>query len=338
VALDALDAYGMEAEPAIPALTALLMNTDDSIRRRAVEILARFVSVNQEVAREIRSALDDDDRFVRDEALAALLSNGTPEQLGTGPVLHAVLSESIEEHLTPFLRQITRREGFVDDRRFRTIVLTSANVGSVSSGSEAGDRSPLPQFPWPPPKWTHIAEFGDEFPRNLLGDDESNLGQVYDRLNKSLQRIDSRFEAGLFSVPDGFALLAKLERTAQDGTPLGDDRRWIYGELPPLSLKDYISRLFFDKPGYFRILAFVVTSKENFEPGDERLPPIREGGRALPSELRGKSFAGRTCHVLVYSFERRRGGVPHHFSRHSATIHLDRAGVLGVLSVIRAEQ
>lgn len=320
-ALDAVGAYGPRAEQALPSLMTLVKGKDVWIRERTIEVLRQFVQDEQAIA-VLNQTLNDESGRVRSAAAAALLAIDEQQPQWHASARHAALSEYIDQALTPFL------DGLLSLRQ-RAYVQYAQN--DYHSAPTHGAPS-LPPLPWPPPKWTHQAVFGRDFPRELLGNEQATLGDVEKRLYQALQRIDSRFESGLFSVPGGFAMLTRLERINRDGTPFPDERRWMYGELPPLSLSDYLSRLFFEQPGYFRVLAFVVTSEQYFKSGDSSLPPISAGGQILPQALKQLPFAGRNCFVLVYSFERRRGGSVKKYESLSSKIHLEGSGILGAIA------
>jgi len=195
----------------------------------------------------------------------------------------------------------------------------------------------LPLFSWPnPPTPAHIEPFGQNIPRSLLGGDAATLGAVYHRLVQALFEIDPAFESSVFGVPGGFALLAKIERIREDGSPLPPPYRWTLGQIPPLSLSDYVGQLFFEKPGYFRELAFVVTDEEYSpeNPHPRSIPDIGEGALDLPGELARDLLEKKKAYLLVYSFVRERGGRTRELrlSGLSASIHLQKSGVLGSLS------
>ena len=207
------------------------------------------------------------------------------------------------------------------------------------SGLQSGRfRVGLPPFPWPnPPRPPHIAVVGREFPRNLLGTDSTTLGTVYQRLFNTLVKIDPAFESGLFGVPGGFAMLTKIERIQEDGTPLPGKYRWVKGKIPPLSLLEYIGRLFIEKPGYFRVIAFVITT-ENYRPerpSTKPLPNISDGAQDLPEEIARDQFKGKHGYVLIYSFKRKQGGEIKKFkiSSLSALVHLEKSGILSNLKI-----
>jgi hypothetical protein len=95
-------------------------------------------------------------------------------------------------------------------------------------------------------------------------------------------------------------------------------------------------QLFLEKPGFFRVIAFVVTDQINFKYSENKLPEISEGGTDLPEKIAAMSYKGRQCYALIYSFTKKPGSssttlggdVP------SASVHLTKAGVLDALTRI----
>lgn len=311
-ALQALQQLDSLAEPAVPYLSSILDFPDPTIRQMALSALGQIGPASVSVREKIIAKLCDPESNVRSEAAKALSGLGLEiDELGANfsavsidGYLHTFMSEAYDE-LADLLR---------------------------SSPLMSGPGVPgLPPFPWPPPRFTHVAVFGRDLPRELLGTDDTELQTVYKRLYGVLQTTDPGFESGLFSVPGGFAMLAKLERINADGAPYPGRYRWLEGKVPPLSLQDYIGRLFFEEKGYFRVVAFVITDQQNFGSSNRPLPDIAAGGTDLPPEIARARFQGRTCYALVYSFERRRGGQPQPYKSLSALIHLRQAGVLNAL-------
>jgi len=320
IAAKAIEAYGSAATSTIPSFLRLASNENATVRELAIRMLGNFININRDARSQVQLALSDADQAVRAAAAKVAVASEEVQKMAGGSLQHANLGAAIDKEFSPCLSEIRRiRTPPTSDR----IEYTVNNAASVSAAEP-----PLPPLPWPPPRWSHIGVFGRDFPRELLGSVDAKLGEVQDRLFRALQRVDPGFESGLFSVPDGFAMLAKLERINHDGTPLPQGRRWVYGEIPPLSLSDYLSHLFFEKPGYFRVVAFVVTSEQNFGSSDKPLPVISSGGTLLPSAVKQLPFKGRECFVLVYSFERRPGGLIKKYDTLSAKIHLERSGIL----------
>ena len=114
----------------------------------------------------------------------------------------------------------------------------------------------LPQFPWPPPSWTARTVL----PRWMASPGEP-LGGVFDRLVSALRRADI-VEYSVFAVgTDGFAVVSRLERIADDGRPAPE--RWSVqpAKRRSFSLRDYLSALFRAEPGRYRVIVFVTTAR-----------------------------------------------------------------------------
>jgi hypothetical protein len=169
------------------------------------------------------------------------------------------------------------------------------------------DRQSLPLFPWPPPTGYRTPE---PLSLSLFGGSNATAGTFFDRLRAAFGEISPDFEIGLFSgPPDGFAVVARLERIQPDGVPFPGRVRWTSEGRPKLALSDLLGDLFLERPGYFRVIAFVVTSQAVFEPSArDRLPGVTDGAQVMPADLAARSLAGLHVFALVYSFERPAGG------------------------------
>lgn len=189
----------------------------------------------------------------------------------------------------------------------------------------------LPPFPWPPPAYAHIGVFGRDVPRQDLGSDDQSLEHIYQRIYATLKATDVNFEGGLFGVPGGFAFLSRLEQINPDGTPLPGLLHFYQGRVGPKNLSEYLADLIMGRPGYFRMLAFVITDQSNFGSSTASLPDYRSGATVLPDELGAEPFGSKNGFILVYSFERVLGGSVRPYDLLSAARHLQAAGILGKL-------
>jgi HEAT repeat protein len=314
-AFDALQHFGRRAEFASDRLLPFIRHANPEVRRRIVNVLQSSGRRDSLTRAALGGALRDSDPGVCEAAANAILSIGTNKPTLLTDVAHVAASEYIDRALK------TSVDRFADECR------PPLDFPESDRGAELP-----PALPWPPPQWSRMAKFGDEdIPRELLGSDDTTLGAICDKLDRSLQAVDQGFESGVFTVPGGFAMLARLERIAADGSPLGGENHWAYGELRPMSLSDYIGRLFLEKPGYFRILAFVITSEPILHHGDGTLPSPSSGWAGLPDALRVEKFKNKTAYVLVYSYERSAGGQFSSFDALSAKVHLEKSGVLAVI-------
>ncbi|HEU0076209.1 MAG TPA: hypothetical protein VFQ76_01095, partial [Longimicrobiaceae bacterium] len=178
------------------------------------------------------------------------------------------------------------------------------DLSSHTAATVAPSPPPAPRFPWPPPAgYSRVV-----VPRALVvSGSNPTLGDVYRELVGAIERASSGFEHGLFAgIPGGFALVARMERIREDGSPLPGRARWMKEGNPKVSLVEFLSDLFFEKPGYFRVIAFAVTT--NVTPGSDagaRLPEPEEGSPWVPADLAKLPFRDQQVLALIYSFERR---------------------------------
>jgi hypothetical protein len=186
----------------------------------------------------------------------------------------------------------------------------------------------LPTFPWPPPTWS----FKEIVPRDLVGSDDVTLGQVSDRLASAIRAASADYDYGLFGIPNGFVMLARLERINPDGTPYPGRLRWDSNPIPPQTLNEYLIDLFFGPPGYFRVIALAVSSEEPIETQQKAiLPSTAHGAKTLPEEIARLPFKGHQLFALVYTFERYNGAkmVLNYEGSPSGLTHLVTSGIWG---------
>src|SRR5581483_3458597 len=122
----------------------------------------------------------------------------------------------------------------------------------------ADSGSDLPIFPLPPPRYTCY----EELDRSLVFTTNVNetLGNVADRLARAFRAAEySQFSFYSLTNNRGFALLAQLEQIRTDGS--FTKHRWVLDVEPPdhFDLAWYIKALFFGRPGYYRVIVFLVT-------------------------------------------------------------------------------
>lgn len=221
-------------------------------------------------------------------------------------------------------------------RRARVLGMTVAVVYAISlcscAGQQAEDRAApsdppqtstrgeeepiateqIPRF-WPPPKASAQINLRREWivPR----ESEATLKEVAQKLE---QAFDSAgyVERSYYSVPQGFALISRLEQIRRDGTPKEESERWSV-KTPTrkiFSLRDYVKALFGAQQGYYRIIAFVVTSEVVVTSGET--PGAEEaklwagsGADRLPGQIGSLLYSDKhQTTALIYEFERKSGG------------------------------
>ena len=168
-------------------------------------------------------------------------------------------------------------------------------------------RPGLPDFPWPPP----TPSASQPLPGLLTQLGFITVGQVADWVAQSLDQR-SYFDRSYHSAPNGFAMVTRLERINEDGTPFAGPDRWpVNVTSEGFSLIRYIEALFAAPEGHYRVIVFVVTS-ELLIPSGERpteqymLGLLSGGADRLPAIVRDAPLTpDHTCVALIYEFEQR---------------------------------
>jgi hypothetical protein len=206
----------------------------------------------------------------------------------------------------------------------------------VSGNHTDSGASVLPRLWQQPP----IASASDDI-TGLISPHARTLEESRQVLSNAL-RAAGFDEVGVYDAPGGFMLVTKVERIHADGSSFQGKERWTSEKEPlrSLSLAEYLKALFLEKPGQFRLMAFVVST--GFETTDRtkilteefaRRAVVRGARGELPEDIASKPLAGHKCQVLIYHFEKRPGGgvrvlLP---SELSAQNHLAKAQLLARL-------
>jgi len=138
-------------------------------------------------------------------------------------------------------------------------------------------------------------------------------------------------------------MVSRLEQINADASSKEPPERWsVEVEHPEIfSLTSYLKALFTAQKGYFRILAFVVSSEvwsQNASVEVEReeaLEWIHNGLASLPPFIRERPFTRwHTCTALIYEFEQVSEDSKPHLrvpSPHLGRDHLEKSKVLNRL-------
>jgi hypothetical protein len=171
--------------------------------------------------------------------------------------------------------------------------------------------SKVPEFPWPPPKASAMETLPSAFFHKVKGNNIIKIADVDSKINAALESC-GYYERSYYAVPDGFALVTRLERINPDGTPKPQEERWSVevGPLRGFSLDAYVQALFTSNPGLFRIIVFIVTPHafSQTDTSIERTQAIAwlyQGLNKLPSEIANQLYTqNHSCTVLIYEFEK----------------------------------
>jgi hypothetical protein len=166
------------------------------------------------------------------------------------------------------------------------------------------------QFPWPPPRPT----IRYQLPMGLVTKGAAEgLASLFGRVEEAMARakID---EYATYAIGDnGFAVVARLEAIESDGRPKSGSARWtVQAPSSHFSLRAVVASLFFAPPGYYRVIALIVTDRvlgNNYARGE--LTPtaakdlLQGSQRQLPADLKmNVAPAGARTEALIYEFER----------------------------------
>jgi hypothetical protein len=217
-----------------------------------------------------------------------------------------------------------------------------ALMGSASapaaSPTPAADVANFPKFPWPPPQ----ASAAEEVDRALLVKPKtpSSLQDVSQRLAKAFEAAGYG-DKSYYAVPDGFAMVSRLEQIKDDGSPEAGDR-WSLRVKPYLkfSLAAYMKALFTVEAGHYRIICFVV-SPHPFSETDQTVSDataigwVSHGANFLPKEAGAGAYTpDYHCTALIYEFAKISGTKPALTippQSLSADAHLQGSGLLKAL-------
>lgn len=165
----------------------------------------------------------------------------------------------------------------------------------------------IPAFPWPVPQPSDLVTLLNIRSNAGIG---STLGSVQTVIQETLDQAGySRL--AYFEVPGGFAMVARLERTDENGRPLSGDARWQQTvQMTEFSLAAYFRILFSSEPGHFRVVSFVVTDQAVVPSGaapDSATATgwLGDGAISLGCTISERPFTARHNVVaLVYEFEK----------------------------------
>jgi peptidoglycan-associated lipoprotein len=164
----------------------------------------------------------------------------------------------------------------------------------------------MPQFPWPPPLWTAR----QVLPSALLDVRAGGLlGASFDVLKEALRKA-AIFDWSVYAVgTDSFAVVSRMENIDDSGRP----RQPRWGAETPnraTSFVDYLNKLLIARPGRYRVVVFVVTSRVIVAgrdvPDRAKMEALLwSGAGALPPQLHSVvQDEGASAEALIYEFYR----------------------------------
>lgn len=289
--LDILATANTLTSDVVPTLRNLLESNEPAVRVGALTVIRRLGAGANAASSSLIRSLDDPNPVARSLAAETLFAID-PSTTSVAAWARVTADEFVTVHVSSQLHDI------IDAVRPPSEILVSATIEALP---------PLPEIGIP-------SAYDVLRPDELLARRNETLRDAWSRLSTAL-RASGYDEQGLFYVPQGFALATKLERIhPETGLAYQPPDRWTRNRLRPHTLRQYLSTLFMEKPGVFRLFVFVVTPALRVDTGSSaateaafQLPMT--GGRMLPDTIAKLPFAHHHCHVLIYTFEKKAGRV-----------------------------
>jgi hypothetical protein len=218
--------------------------------------------------------------------------------------------------------------------------LNSSDTSTKGATDNPPQNNAIPSFPWPPPK----ASAFEKISNTLLttGTKQTLLLDVANRLESAFDQAGYG-ERSYHSVPNGFAMVSRIEQINLDGTPKNIPDRWSVETKnigKSISLRDYIKALFNAPKGRYRVIVFIVTDApvipNNETPTEiESEEWIHGGSVALPQTIAKRIYSENYyTTALIYEFERfsgENGAILKVPSDLLGKDHLQKAGILTAL-------
>jgi hypothetical protein len=212
----------------------------------------------------------------------------------------------------------------------------TAPAAAPSAKPELADKtpSPLPNFPWPPP----AASASYVLPQSLFGG-QSTVGDETNAIIAALER-NGYVERSFYGTPaDGVALITRLERINNDGSPAAAAMRWPAGEYQAdaINLAQFLRGLFFADPGRYRVIVFIIQNQPFTQAtgkafsGEQAEALLPSGANVLPAEVAERSVAESHCTALIYEFANDGTAMRKVQSHLTGKQHLEKSGLLAVL-------
>jgi hypothetical protein len=135
-------------------------------------------------------------------------------------------------------------------------------ASEAMSGKEVDAEPDLPSFPWPPSESAKSVTIHFDSLENTQSK-PIHLEDIDKKLRNAMSESEYDDRKSYFRVPNGFALVTQREHIKPDGTPRKSNR---WGAIMPetldsFTLQEYSNALFKANPGYYRTIAFIVTSE-----------------------------------------------------------------------------
>lgn len=159
------------------------------------------------------------------------------------------------------------------------------------------------EFPFPPPKSSSTYVFSDK-----LFESCKFLNDVDQIISQALI-VNGYSEKSYFSVPNGYALVTRIEKYNDDGTSVGSAERWKISPFQSkFTISNYLKALLIGSTGKYRVIVFIITDASFHTTNvdikrKDALAWLKEGNLTLPVIIGNKKFSkDHQVISLIYEF------------------------------------
>lgn len=206
---------------------------------------------------------------------------------------------------------------------------TSVNV--VMDIGETIDFIDIPKLEFPPPKPSSRYIFNKELFMNC------DILEDVNQIISNALIANGYSEKSYFSVPNGFAVVTRIEKINEDGTSMEPPERWsISANSFKFTISNYLKALFLGNKGYYRVIVFIITDKsfsttKKVVTREEAFAWLQVGSLTLPDLIGEKKFTKKYKVIsLVYEFTKKESTDPilSDPSVLTGQIHLNKSNIL----------
>ncbi len=207
-------------------------------------------------------------------------------------------------------KRVQKTNGKAPEKQ-KAVEAMKAEKAEDKKAEKAEDNQDFPRFPWPPHESSKTVNITIAFLKSALPK-PIYLRDVDSKLSNAMSESGYEDRKSYFRVPNGFALVTQLEHIKHDGTPRKSNRwgKSASETLDSFTWKEYFNALFKPNPGYYRTIAFIITSesferRENPVTANEAESWLRKGKNKLPSSVAKDKFTSEHSIIaLIYEFEK----------------------------------
>ncbi len=175
-------------------------------------------------------------------------------------------------------------------------------------------------------------------PRDFL-ERHNTVGQVANAIVSALEHSGYVERSFFRTKDDGVALVTRLERINNDGTPSAE--RWPAwrGHQTAFNLEQFLRGLFYVDRGRYRVIVFVLQNQP-FSQSTHRVAEaeartwLQSGANTLPRGIADRPFGDGAATALIYEFASDGRTVSSVDSPLTGRQHLDKAGVMALLAKV----